>query len=49
MNATVSLEDKQTSVLNELVSARHEEEIVHQNFFTLAKFELRSFKVKVDV
>ena len=49
MNATKCLEYEQPSILNEVIQACNEEEVIDQHRFTFAQLLLCTVKVKVDV
>ena len=49
VNATESLEDEETRVLDEVIQAGDQEEIIHQHGFTFPQLLLGAVKVKVHV
>ena len=49
MDPAESLEDHHPGVLDEVVQAGHQEEIVYQNSFAVSQLLLGAVKVKVDI
>ena len=49
MDPAEGLEDHHSRVLDEVVQAGHQEEIIHQNRLTVPQLTLGSVEIKVDV
>ena len=49
MDATEGLEDKQASVLNEVLQTSNQEKVIHENHLTLSQLLLGTIEVKLDV
>lgn len=49
MYAAKSLEDEQTSVLDEVVQAGDEEEVIHEDRFAVPELLLGTVEVEIDI
>ena len=49
MDATEGLEDKQASILNEVLQTSNQEKVIHENHLTLSQLLLGTIEVKLDV
>lgn len=49
MDATEGLEDKQASVLDEVLQTSNQEKVIHKNHLTLSQLLLGTIEVKLDV